>query len=64
MIHSWAVPRLGFKVDCIPGRLNHLVLQIVKRGVYYGQCSELCGAIHAFIPIVIEAVDVRDFINV
>nr|QEG77744.1 cytochrome c oxidase subunit 2 [Brentisentis yangtzensis] len=62
VIHSWAVPSLGFKIDCIPGRLNHFILQIIKGGVYYGQCSELCGAMHSFMPIVIEAVSIEDFI--
>nr|YP_214845.1 cytochrome c oxidase subunit II [Leptorhynchoides thecatus]AAT64942.1 cytochrome c oxidase subunit II [Leptorhynchoides thecatus] len=62
VIHSWAVPSLGFKVDCVPGRLNHLFFSIVKCGVYYGQCSELCGAMHSFMPIVIEGISVGDFI--
>ena len=56
VIHSWAVPSLGVKVDAIPGRLNQIILQCNKYGVYYGICSEICGANHAFMPIVIEVV--------
>ena len=56
VIHSFAVPSLWFKLDAIPGRLNERLLQIDEPGVYYGQCSELCGAKHGFMPIAIEAV--------
>ena len=55
VIHSFAVPSLWFKIDAIPGRLNERLLTIDEPGVYYGQCSELCGARHAFMPIAIEA---------
>jgi len=61
VIHSWAVPSLGIKVDAIPGRLNQTELFIKRSGVYYGQCSELCGVNHGFMPIVVEAVDYREF---
>lgn len=61
VIHSWTVPRLGVKVDAIPGRLNQLGLYISRPGVYYGQCSEICGANHSFIPIAIETVDFTTF---
>lgn len=57
VIHSWTVPALGVKADAIPGRLNQLRLVASRPGVYYGQCSEICGANHSFMPIVIEAVD-------
>jgi heme/copper-type cytochrome/quinol oxidase subunit 2 len=56
VLHSFAVPELGFKVDATPGRLNQLLVFISRPGVYYGQCSELCGANHAFMPIVIQSV--------
>ena len=56
VIHSWALPSLGLKIDAIPGRLNQLNYIVTKSGVYYGQCSEICGANHSFIPIVIEAI--------
>jgi heme/copper-type cytochrome/quinol oxidase subunit 2 len=63
VIHSWAVPSLGVKMDAIPGRLNQLGLYIQRSGVYRGMCSELCGVNHAYMPIVIEAVSVEDFVN-
>lgn len=63
VIHSWAIPSLGVKVDAIPGRINQIGFNILRPGVYYGQCSEICGTDHSFIPIVIEAVDIDTFIN-
>jgi heme/copper-type cytochrome/quinol oxidase subunit 2 len=63
VLHSFAVPELGFKVDAVPGRLNQIVLFINRPGIYYGQCSELCGANHAFMPIVIEGVLPNIFIK-
>lgn len=62
VIHSWTVPALGVKADAIPGRLNQLSVVISRPGIYYGQCSEICGANHSFIPIAVEAVKVIDFI--
>lgn len=56
VIHSWAVPALGIKADAIPGRLQKVSTFIQREGVFYGQCSELCGALHGFMPIVVEAV--------
>ncbi|KAL8424398.1 hypothetical protein Efla_006830 [Eimeria flavescens] len=56
VIHSWAVPALGIKADAIPGRLQKVNTFIQREGVFYGQCSELCGALHGFMPIVVEAV--------
>lgn len=55
VIHSFAVPSLWFKLDAVPGRVNEKVIFIEKPGVYYGQCSELCGARHGYMPIAIEA---------
>jgi len=63
VIHSWAVPRLGVKVDAIPGRLNQLRFFIKHRGIFYGQCSEICGANHSFIPIVVEGVPLESFMK-
>lgn len=63
VIHAWSVPSLGVKVDAIPGRLNQLGFTITIPGVYYGQCSEICGANHSFIPIAIEAINLKSFIN-
>lgn len=56
VLHSWAVPSLGLKADAVPGRLNILDLVLLKVGVFYGQCSEICGANHRFMPICVESV--------
>lgn len=56
VIHDWAMPALGIKEDAVPGRINETWVNIERPGVYYGQCSELCGVGHGFMPIVIEAV--------
>lgn len=56
VIHSWAVPALGFKIDGVPGRLNEMWFKAEREGVYHGQCSELCGNGHAFMPIVVRVV--------
>mmetsp|Transcript_4928 Transcript_4928/g.11515 ORF Transcript_4928/g.11515 Transcript_4928/m.11515 type:complete len:178 (+) Transcript_4928:69-602(+) len=56
VIHSWAVPSLGIKTDATPGRINRITAFIQREGVFYGQCSELCGTLHGFMPIVVEAV--------
>jgi len=61
VIHSWRVPRLGVKVDRVPGRLNETIVHLRREGVFYGQCSELCGSGHGFMPIVVEAVSPRSF---
>jgi cytochrome c oxidase subunit 2 len=63
VLHSWAVPSLGIKCDAVPGRLNQVSLFIKREGVYYGQCSELCGTNHAFMPIVVEAVSLDDYVD-
>jgi cytochrome c oxidase subunit 2 len=61
VIHAWAVPALGVKKDAVPGRLNETWLRITKPGVYYGQCSELCGQGHGFMPIKVRAVTKPEF---
>ncbi|WP_279350267.1 cytochrome c oxidase subunit II, partial [Erythrobacter litoralis] len=61
VIHSFAVPSLWFKLDAVPGRLNEKMLQIDQPGVYYGQCSELCGARHAYMPIAVEALPMDQY---
>lgn len=63
VLHSWTVPSLGVKVDATPGRLNQTNIFINRPGLFYGQCSEICGANHRFIPIVIESVKSNDFIK-
>lgn len=63
VIHSWTVPALGVKADAIPGRLNQIRFIIRRPGIFYGQCSEICGANHRFIPIAVESVDTTRFIS-
>nr|YP_001096031.1 cytochrome c oxidase subunit II [Procyon lotor]AAU00522.1 cytochrome c oxidase subunit II [Procyon lotor]BAF49006.1 cytochrome oxidase subunit II [Procyon lotor] len=61
VLHSWAVPSLGLKTDAIPGRLNQISLMATRPGLYYGQCSEICGSNHSFMPIVLELVPYSHF---
>lgn len=61
VLHAWAVPAFGVKMDTVPGRLNETWMRIEKTGVYYGQCSELCGVNHGFMPIAVQAVSKADF---
>nr|ABM53796.1 cytochrome oxidase subunit II [Balta cf. similis DJGI-2006] len=63
VLHSWTVPSLGVKADATPGRLNQVSFLINRPGVFYGQCSEICGANHSFMPIVIESIPTNMFIN-
>ncbi len=61
VIHNWAVPSLGVKIDTTPGRINERWVRITKEGTYYGMCSELCGVNHGFMPIEIHAVSEEEF---
>nr|AQP29630.1 cytochrome c oxidase subunit 2 [Tumulitermes sp. AUS5] len=63
VLHSWTVQGLGVKTDATPGRLNQISFSINRPGLLYGQCSEICGANHSFMPIVIESVSTNQFIN-
>ena len=63
VLHSFAVPSLGLKVDAVPGRLNQLSVYIKRHGVFYGQCSELCGVSHGMMPITIRAVNLEDYVR-
>lgn len=63
VIHSFAVPSFGIKMDAVPGRINHASLFILKPGVYYGQCSELCGSAHERMSIVIEGTSILNYIK-
>lgn len=63
VLHSWTVPSLGVKIDANPGRLNQTNFFINRTGLFFGQCSEICGANHRFIPIVIERTPTKFFIN-
>jgi cytochrome c oxidase subunit 2 len=62
VIHSFAVPSLGIKIDAVPGRLNQTSILAERTGTFYGQCSEICGVWHGFMPIAIEAVSVQDYL--
>ena len=63
VLHAWAVPSLGIKIDAVPGRLNQGTLFIKRPGIFFGQCSEICGVNHAFMPIVVEAVELEKYLN-
>nr|YP_006493346.1 cytochrome c oxidase subunit II [Thitarodes renzhiensis]ADK97531.1 cytochrome c oxidase subunit II [Thitarodes renzhiensis] len=63
VIHSWTIPSLGVKIDATPGRLNQSNFFLNRPGLFYGQCSEICGANHSFMPIVIESISMNKFIN-
>nr|AQP29960.1 cytochrome c oxidase subunit 2 [Microtermes sp. 1 TB-2017] len=63
VLHSWTVPSLGIKTDATPGRLNQVSFSINRPGLLFGQCSEICGANHSFMPITIESVTTSQFIN-
>lgn len=63
VLHSWTVPTLGIKTDAIPGRINFLYTNVMNSGVYYGQCREICGSNHSFMPIVLEFVCIEDYLS-
>jgi heme/copper-type cytochrome/quinol oxidase subunit 2 len=63
VLHSWSVPSFGIKLDACPGRLSQTSLFIKREGVYYGQCSEICGVNHGFMPIVVRGVSQDKYIN-
>nr|QNE85929.1 cytochrome c oxidase subunit II [Nola holsatica] len=63
VIHSWTIPSLGVKIDANPGRLNQTNFYMNRPGIFFGQCSEICGANHSFMPIVVESISIKNFIN-
>nr|YP_009946871.1 cytochrome c oxidase subunit II [Penthimia melanocephala]QOG08891.1 cytochrome c oxidase subunit II [Penthimia melanocephala] len=63
VIHSWTIPSLGIKIDGSPGRINQGSIMMIRPGLFYGQCSEICGANHSFMPITMESVSMKSFIN-
>nr|YP_010736821.1 cytochrome c oxidase subunit II [Macropsis huangbana]WEP24695.1 cytochrome c oxidase subunit II [Macropsis huangbana] len=63
VIHSWTIPSMGIKVDATPGRINQGSLMLLRPGLFYGQCSEICGANHSFMPISMESVSMEKFLN-
>nr|YP_010947014.1 cytochrome c oxidase subunit II [Eucorydia linglong]WGO57810.1 cytochrome c oxidase subunit II [Eucorydia linglong] len=62
VLHSWTIPSLGIKADATPGRLNQTSFLISRPGLFFGQCSEICGANHSFMPIVIESITTKNFV--
>nr|ABS28764.1 cytochrome c oxidase subunit II [Polistes sp. MD1] len=63
VIHSWTIPSLGIKIDAIPGRLNQAFIFMLRPGLFFGQCSEICGMNHSFMPIMIESTSINHFIK-
>nr|YP_011017945.1 cytochrome c oxidase subunit II [Anidiocerus bimaculatus]WQF69857.1 cytochrome c oxidase subunit II [Anidiocerus bimaculatus] len=63
VIHSWTIPSLGVKVDASPGRINQMNIFMRRPGLFFGQCSEICGSYHSFMPIVVESVNLKMFMN-
>nr|YP_007026935.1 cytochrome c oxidase subunit II [Nuttalliella namaqua]AFV32080.1 cytochrome c oxidase subunit II [Nuttalliella namaqua] len=63
VIHSWTIPSMGVKMDAIPNRLNQTILYPQRPGIYYGQCSEICGVNHSFMPITLEIISLNDFMK-
>ncbi|YP_009536322.1 cytochrome c oxidase subunit II (mitochondrion) [Ornithodoros turicata] len=63
VIHSWTIPTLGVKMDAVPGRLNQISTMASRPGIFYGQCSEICGANHSFMPISMEVTSLNNFLN-
>nr|YP_009926448.1 cytochrome c oxidase subunit II [Saron marmoratus]QNH68791.1 cytochrome c oxidase subunit II [Saron marmoratus] len=63
VIHAWTIPALGVKADAVPGRLNQMSFLMNRPGLYFGQCSEICGANHSFMPIVVESTSIKHFLN-
>lgn len=61
VIHSWTIPSLGVKFDAVPGRINQFCFSAKRSGVFFGQCSEICGANHSFMPIVLESIPFKFF---
>nr|YP_010958557.1 cytochrome c oxidase subunit II [Centrotypus laticornis]UXF57633.1 cytochrome c oxidase subunit II [Centrotypus laticornis] len=63
VIHSWTIPSAGIKIDASPGRINQSNMMINRPGLFFGQCSEICGPNHSFMPIVMESINMKSFIN-
>nr|YP_009944698.1 cytochrome c oxidase subunit II [Encyrtus sasakii]QGA47457.1 cytochrome c oxidase subunit II [Encyrtus sasakii]QGA47470.1 cytochrome c oxidase subunit II [Encyrtus sasakii]QGA74454.1 cytochrome c oxidase subunit II [Encyrtus sasakii] len=63
VIHSFALPSIGIKIDAVPGRLNQVSMNLIRPGVYFGQCSEICGVNHSFMPVVLEVTSINNFLH-
>jgi len=61
VLHSWSIPSLGIMIDACPGRINEVHASIYRKSIFYGQCSEICGILHGFMPIVIQTVSLLDY---
>lgn len=64
VLHSYTIPSLGIKVDACPGRINEVSFIVHRNSVFYGQCSELCGVLHGYMPIVIVCISMTDFLKI
>lgn len=64
VIHSWTIPSFGVKMDAVPGRINQFCFSIKRSGIFFGQCSEICGANHRFMPIVVESLPFNRFVKI
>nr|YP_010564808.1 cytochrome c oxidase subunit 2 [Pentapycnon charcoti]UZA61211.1 cytochrome c oxidase subunit 2 [Pentapycnon charcoti] len=63
VIHSWTIPSMGIKMDAIPGRMNQSMMSMIRPGLFIGQCSEICGTNHSFMPIIMESINMNKFIK-
>lgn len=63
VLHSWTVPSFGVKIDAVPGRINQFCFSSKRRGVFFGQCSEICGSNHRFMPVVLESISFSKFVD-
>nr|AOY36469.1 cytochrome c oxidase subunit 2 [Chrysis corusca] len=63
VIHSWTIPCIGVKIDAVPGRFNQVMILMKRVGLFYGQCSEICGVNHSFMPIVLESTSLKNFLS-
>nr|YP_009351808.1 cytochrome c oxidase subunit II [Rhinotergum shaoguanense]AQQ72847.1 cytochrome oxidase subunit 2 [Rhinotergum shaoguanense] len=64
VVHSWTIPSFGVKMDAVPGRLNQFCFSSKRSGIFFGQCSEICGANHSFMPIVMESIPFKEFTKI
>lgn len=63
VLHSWTIPSFGVKIDAVPGRINQFCFSSKRSGIFFGQCSEICGSNHRFIPVVMESLSFKNFIS-
>jgi cytochrome c oxidase subunit 2 len=63
VLHSWAVPSLGIKIDAVPHRINSGIIYLERLGIFFGQCSEICGVNHGFMPICVKSVQIENYLH-